>query len=278
MVNAQGVVVGGPGPLSVTFVDQSTATSGIASREWDFNSDGIVDSTDVNPTFVFQNSGRFSVTLRVIGVDGASGTSTIPAFVTVNPLLTVTKSGSGTGPVASNPAGISCGATCGAAFEGEQPVVLTATPDPGSTFAGWLGACTGSAPCSVTMNDTAMVSATFAPISAAPLRIDVDANTSYDALTDGLLIVRYLFGLTGTSLSSGVTLLDPNQLASHMNDIRPIFDVDGNGQADAFTDGVMLIRYLFGLRGSALIAGAIGSGATRTTAEIEAYIQSLMPQ
>ena len=50
-----------------------------------------------------------------------------------------------------------------------------------------------------------------------------------------------------------------------------------NGEADALTDGLMLIRYLFGLRGAALTAGAIGPGATRTGAQIETYIQSLMP-
>ena len=45
---------------------------------------------------------------------------------------------------------------------------------------------------------------------------------------------------------------------------------------DALTDGLVIVRYLFGLRGSALVAGAIGVGATRTTPQIEAYIQTLM--
>lgn len=133
------------------------------------------------------------------------------------------------------------------------------------------------------MNDATAVSATFAPSTAAPLRIDADGNTSYDALTDGVVIIRYLFGLTGTSLTAGAlgggaTLTDPALLVNHLNDIRPIFDVDGNGQVDAYTDGLMLIRYLFGLRGPSLIAGAVAIGATRTTAQdIETYIQSIMP-
>jgi len=54
--------------------------------------------------------------------------------------------------------------------------------------------------------------------------------------------------------------------------------VDGNGQADALTDGLMLIRYLLGLRGASLIAGAVAPNATRPLAQdIETYIQSLMP-
>ena len=54
-------------------------------------------------------------------------------------------------------------------------------------------------------------------------------------------------------------------------------DVDGNGHIDALTDGLMLVRYMFGLRGAALTDGVIGIGATRTSAEIEAYIRSIMP-
>lgn len=53
-------------------------------------------------------------------------------------------------------------------------------------------------------------------------------------------------------------------------------DVDGNGQVNAQTDGVILLRYLFGLRGSALTAGIVGVGP-KPTAQIETYIQSMMP-
>jgi hypothetical protein len=50
-------------------------------------------------------------------------------------------------------------------------------------------------------------------------------------------------------------------------------DIDQNGQVDALTDGLMLLRYMFGLRGAALIQGALGPGAARnTSAPIEAYL------
>ena len=40
----------------------------------------------------------------------------------------------------------------------------------------------------------------------------------------------------------------------------------------------MLLRSLFGLTGDAVISGAVGNGATRTTAvDIEAYIGSMTP-
>ncbi|MFO0686241.1 MAG: InlB B-repeat-containing protein [Sandaracinus sp.] len=59
--------------------------------------------------------------------------------------LSVTKTGAGSGSVASAPAGIDCGATCSAPFSVGAMVVLTATPAAGSTIAGWGGACSGTA-------------------------------------------------------------------------------------------------------------------------------------
>jgi hypothetical protein len=40
-------------------------------------------------------------------------------------------------------------------------VTLTATPDSGSVFTGWSGACTGTGPCSVSMTAARSVTATF---------------------------------------------------------------------------------------------------------------------
>ena len=58
--------------------------------------------------------------------------------------------------------------------------------------------------------------------------------------------------------------------------VKSTLDIDGNGVTDALTDGLMLIRYLFGLRGTALVANAIGANATRmTAADIETYLSSL---
>lgn len=55
-------------------------------------------------------------------------------------------------------------------------------------------------------------------------------------------------------------------------------DVDQNGSFDALTDGLILLRYAFGLRGESLIDSVIDSNANRTNAEdIEAHIQSLVP-
>lgn len=57
----------------------------------------------------------------------------------------------------------------------------------------------------------------------------------------------------------------------------PALDVDGNGELDAATDGLLISRWLLGFRGSALIDNAVATtGATRATAPlIEAYLREL---
>jgi hypothetical protein len=111
--------------------------------------------------------------------------------------------------------------------------------------------------------------------------IDADGSGSHDALTDGLLVIRYLFGLSGNSLVAGAigptaTRTGAQEIVAFLDANRQVLDVDGNGSADALTDGLILIRYLFGVRGTALTANAIGPNATRTPAEIEAYLLTLL--
>jgi hypothetical protein len=71
------------------------------------------------------------------------GTKNVWATFIAGVSLTVTRAGSGTGTVTSNPAGIDCGATCSASFASGAVVDLTATPATGSTFVGWSGDCSG---------------------------------------------------------------------------------------------------------------------------------------
>jgi hypothetical protein len=51
------------------------------------------------------------------------------------------------------------------------------------------------------------------------------------------------------------------------------YDVDGNGISEPLTDGLVMLRYLFGFRGAVLVNGAVGAGCTRCDAPtIEAFI------
>jgi uncharacterized repeat protein (TIGR02543 family) len=75
--------------------------------------------------------------------------------------LGVTRAGTGTGTVASDPAGIACGSTCSQLRPVGEELVLTATPSAEAAFTGWSGACTGTSPCTLTMDAAKTATATF---------------------------------------------------------------------------------------------------------------------
>ena len=78
------------------------------------------------------------------------------------PILTVTKTGTGSGTVTSSPAGINCGVDCSEPYPSGQVVMLTAMVAAGSNFAGWSGGgCTGTGSCMVTLTANTTVTATF---------------------------------------------------------------------------------------------------------------------
>jgi uncharacterized repeat protein (TIGR01451 family) len=110
--------------------------------------------------------------------NSATGTFTYELFT-----LTVADVGKGSGTVTSNLpiTDINCGSSCSAKFINGFIVTLTATPAPGSTFAGWGGACTGTGFCLVTMNANENVTATF---QLAP-----DFSISASALTNSTVSV-----------------------------------------------------------------------------------------
>jgi hypothetical protein len=88
--------------------------------------------------------------------------------------LSVSKIGSGTGVVTSNPGGIHCGSTCSNEFADGSSVTLSADADSGSVFAGWSGeGCAGTGSCVVTMSQARNVTATF---NLAPTETLIFAN------------------------------------------------------------------------------------------------------
>lgn len=125
----------------------------------------------------------------------------------------------------------------------------------------------------------------FLPKALATLNVDGSgANTRYHALTDGLTILRYLRGETGlalsTALASDAIRTDGNDIKQYLDAMGLRLDIDGNGVKDAATDGLLILRYLLGFRGAALINDAIATSppATRTTAtDIANHLATLAP-
>ena len=135
-----------------------------------------------------------------------------------------------------------------------------------------------------TMQGAALDAGAYEYATAAAAKVlDIDGNDRYDALTDGLLLIRYLFGLTGlplvdAAIGTGASRMTPDAISDYVANIRALVDIDGDGRVDALTDGLLVCRYLFGLRGVALINGALAPGAIRLAADaIEAQIATLKP-
>jgi len=85
-------------------------------------------------------------------------------------------------------------------------------------------------------------------------------NTDIDDDGDGVIDIDDLYPLDPTKQS------------------QKLLDIDGNDKVDALTDGLLILRYLIGLQGAALVNGVVANDATRTTAEeIEAHLETLMP-
>jgi hypothetical protein len=117
-------------------------------------------------------------------------TDTESVLISVEPApnlmtLTVSRAGSGSGTVTSNPSGINCGSTCSASFVSGTVVTLTATAAAGSTFAGFSGACTGTGTCVLSISEARSTTATFTlmpdttpdPFGFSP-RLDVPTRTT----------------------------------------------------------------------------------------------------
>jgi hypothetical protein len=113
--------------------------------------------------------------------------------------------------------------------------------------------------------------------------LDIDGNGDYDALTDGLLLLRGMFGLTEDALISGAVASDAiyassSEIATRIDMLGDLVDIDGNGQADALTDGLVILRYLFGVRDDVLVDGVVALNATvSSAADIGGKIDTLMP-
>ena len=141
----------------------------------------------------------------------------------------------------------------GAAIFANQGVNLTVS---NVTFAGHNAACSGL------------------------LNIDFsDAPDQYSAATDGLILIRYLPGMTGGALTRGASGTNPRRNSALINDYfadnRHRLDVDGDGQVLPESDGIMIAWRLFGFSGAALTANA--KRGTRTDQQVQDAIDALRP-
>ncbi|SJM93717.1 hypothetical protein CRENPOLYSF2_3550001 [Crenothrix polyspora] len=165
-----------------TFTKQSYALSvtksGDGAGSVASSPEGIICGADCSETYLDKAVITLTATAEAgstfTGWNGCTGTTTscsvtMTAAKTVTAtfkkipsyLLTVAKSGNGSGSVSSSPVGIDCGTDCKESYLDSTIVTLNAISDAGSMLSGWSGGCTGTGTCSVTMTKTQTVTAKF---------------------------------------------------------------------------------------------------------------------
>jgi hypothetical protein len=96
---------------------------------------------------------------------------------------------------------------------------------------------------------------------AGQCALDVDGNGQVRASTDGVLILRRMFGFSGASISAGVADTCARRSGAALEtyiDAHAMMDVDASAGAvpvGAMTDGLLILRAMLGLTGSAVTNG-----------------------
>jgi hypothetical protein len=109
-------------------------------------------------------------------------------------------------------------------------------------------------------------------VDKASCKLDVDGDALIYAHTDGLLLLRYLFGMRNAALTSGLSLTgvrsSPNDIVSFLDAFD--FDVLGNSPpalASATRDGGVVYRFMRAQQGAKLVAGSGIDPAQAATVE-----------
>jgi len=150
----------GTGGGTVTSVPVGISCGADCSETYNYNTSvTLTAAASTGSTFTGWSgacTGTGTCTVTMDAAKAVTATFTLNSYT-----LAVTKTGTGGGSVTSVPAGIDCGSDCQEAYLYPTSVTLTASPNVGSTFTGWSGACTGTGTCTVTMDAAKSVSAEF---------------------------------------------------------------------------------------------------------------------
>lgn len=193
------------GPVTADTISASWGTSVV--RKWDYASEGVcsslaADYTKSDSDVMSQSAGAHNGAYICLYGEDASGHAT--TLASANPInidtsyqtLQVTVTGTGGGTVTSapqgiNPNGISCpSGSCSSTYPPNSTVELKPAADNISTFGSWDGACKGNGACSVTMDGSKAVSASF----------DLAPKARIGATPYGSLLAAYTAALSGDTI------------------------------------------------------------------------------
>jgi DNA-binding beta-propeller fold protein YncE len=141
-----------------------------------------------------------------------------PGDSTPTHLITVSKTGTGSGTVFSSPSSLRCGAACVGEFNEEINVSLTAVPALHSRLVGWSGCKSNLTPatCQVTMTSNLAVSAEFEPIPQQTLTVAKSGNGSGTIVSSVAGIECGAVCESGFDEGSTVTLIATAAAGSHI--------------------------------------------------------------
>jgi glucose/arabinose dehydrogenase len=117
--------------------------------------------------------------------------------------------------------------------------------------------------------------------------LDIDGNGVPEAATDGLLILRYLLGYRGAALTADATGAGATRstsqiemyLAAKTASGTSAFKVSAGGSSvHATSDGLLMLRHLLGLTGTALTNGVPLTASLPGAPELNAYLSTLTPE
>ncbi len=110
-----------------------------------------------------------------------------------------------------------------------------------------------------------------------PFNWDIDGDGKASFTTDGILILRFLFGFRGDALVKGAigekATRSTAQIEQFLSDNISLLDIDQDGEARPLSDGLLIVRYLAGFRGDTLVKQAVNTSGERTKIiEIENHL------
>ena len=116
------------------------------------------------------------------------------------------------------------------------------------------------------------------PYNPLACALNTDANNTIESSSDAMLILRYLLGYRGNALTEGALGANPTRTGAALETYLASLnlDADGDGQAHAMTDGLLILRAMLGLSGNALTAGAVNTSSptVRNAQQILTWIET----
>lgn len=123
---------------------------------------GAVSDVSVDECVAAEMVGTY--TLSATGPSGDPTPITVESNVDVDftiPAYNLSVTTAGPGTITSNPVGINCGFACSYEYAHNMEVILSAVPNPDSSFSGWGGDCSGFGTCTISMTKNRNVVANF---------------------------------------------------------------------------------------------------------------------